>query len=114
MGAVGAMRVWMGLWQVPATTEPPRAPQRPARGGSALAAFFAMAATIIGSTAIEEPLEPLERVDLGPPIPRHGRPGVRVALLPSARPRRKWCDRCRGTGDIGNGRACPKCSGGPR
>lgn len=25
--------------------------------------------------------------------------------------RRKWCGRCRDTGDIGNGRACPSCQG---
>lgn len=27
---------------------------------------------------------------------------------------RRWCNRCRGTGDIGNSRPCPKCQGGKK
>ena len=28
--------------------------------------------------------------------------------------KRKWCNRCRGTGDIGNSGPCPKCQGGKK
>lgn len=86
MGDVGAMRHWLGM---PMGTPRKRKP-------TPLLAFSLLAAMIplLGTAGIDAVIEPE-----GPPI------------HPSRR-RGGWCNRCRGTGDIGNGRACPNCAGG--
>jgi len=67
-----------------------------------LATTLLMGAT---STRAAEPLPLPEGDPVPPPRPGNDPPARRRPK----RARKSWCDRCRNTGTIGNGRPCPDC-----
>jgi hypothetical protein len=73
--------------------------------------LLTLAATLLMGATSTRAAEPLPLPEGVPPQPRPdgGTPLPRATRRRPKRTRKSWCDRCRNTGTIGNGRPCPDC-----